>query len=141
LEATVIGQSVDIGRWEEGAGEREAVRFRPGDVVLIEVKSGQRAVVQFTPIDESHFRYRWRYRRSGDSEVVTGDGEVRERYERTASGSDTHLRELPGHHTMVQVGDIRTEWSSGGGDEGYLYYYTGRANVRLLPSQDFDAEP
>ena len=60
-------QSVDIGRWEEGAGERDALRFKASDVVLIEVKTGQRAVVQFTPVSDTHARYRWRYRRSADS--------------------------------------------------------------------------
>jgi hypothetical protein len=141
MERPVCAQSVDIGRWEEGAGEREAIRFTPRDVVLIEVKTGQRAVVQFTPIDDNHFRYRWRYRRSTGGAVQTGSGEVRERYKRRAKGSETEVQPLPGHNTMIQVGDIRTEWSTGGGGEGYLYYYAGRAEMRLLPSRDFEAEP
>src|SRR5262245_25173175 len=103
---------VDIGRWEEGAGERDAIRFKPSDVILIEVKTGQRAVVQFTPVDDTHFRYRWRYRRSPDSEVVSGTGDVEEKYERTPEGPNIVVHALPGHNTAVRLGDIQTEWSS-----------------------------
>jgi hypothetical protein len=134
-------ESVDIGRWEEGAGERAALRFKAGDVIEIEVRTGQRAVVQFTPVNDTHARYRWRYRRAADGEVVSGAGEVEEKYERTLKGVDANLRALPGHNTTVQLGDIRTEWSAGGGGEGYLYYFAGRATLRLLPSKDFALEP
>jgi hypothetical protein len=141
LEAPVSSQTVDIGRWEEDTGERNALRFKAGDVVLIEVKTGQRAVVQFTPVGDTHARYRWRYRASPDSQVITGTGEVEERYGRSPEGTTTDLRALPGHDTTVQLGDIRTEWSAGGGGEGYLYYFPGRAQLKILPSTDFALQP
>jgi hypothetical protein len=132
-------QLVDISHDEKAPGRRQAVKFRPTDVLLIEVPGGPRAVVQFTELEARRGSYRWRCRRSGSSEVLSGVGTVAERYEEIPDGPGRgHVLPLPGHDPIVRAGDIRAAWSWADAQTAYLYYYPKRARVTLLPAESFE---
>ena len=138
--------AVDLTQASTSSEERAAGRFGPGDVLLVEVTSAGRAVVQFSAIagQPLAFSYRWRYRAPG-AEELSGSGEVRERYLAiTSSGShnayERTLAPLPGHTPRVIIGPINTEWSSGGEYRGYFYFYPSRAKVCLQSVDEFTRE-
>ena len=135
-------QLVDISHDEKAPQKRQAVRFQAMDVLLIEVVTGPRAVVQFTELGAKRGTYRWRCRRAGSSEVLSGAGSVAEKTEEIPDGPVRgHVLPLPGNDTIVRAGDIRAAWSWADDRVAYLYYYSRRAKVTVLPSASFDNEP
>jgi hypothetical protein len=135
-------QLVDISHDEKAPQKRQAVRFQAMDVLLIEVATGPRAVVQFTELGARRGAYRWRCRRAGSGEVLSGAGTVAEKTEEIADGPGRgHVLPLPGNDTIVRAGDIRAAWSWADDRVAYLYYFTRRARVTILPSGSFDKEP
>ena len=136
---------VDLTQASTPSEERAAVRFGPGDVLLVEVAPG-RAVVQFSAIADQPlaFSYRWRYRAPGAAEQ-SGRGEVREQYVAIPSptshnGHARTVEPLLGHQPRVSIGPINTEWSSGGDYRGYFYFYPSRAKVWLRSVDEFERE-
>jgi hypothetical protein len=107
-------------------------------VLLVELLMGQRAVVQFTSLTGRQGAYRWRYQASPSTAVLTGSGEVTEKYERIPDGSRVRAVPLPGHDTSVRVGDIRAEWSMHDFESGFVYFHPKNARVRVLPPACFD---
>jgi hypothetical protein len=133
---------VDISYDAKEPQKRQAVQFRVDDVLLIEVKGGPRAVVQFTELAARGGRYRWRFRRAGSGEVLTGTGSVAEKYEDIPDGPGRgHMLPLPGHDTIVRAGDIRAAWSWADWKVSYLYFHPRRATVTVLPAEAFDKQP
>jgi hypothetical protein len=133
---------IDISYDAKEPQKRQAVRFQVDDVLLIEVKGGPRAVVQFTQLDARRGSYRWRFRRAGSSQVLTGTGTVVEKYEDIPDGKGHgHMLPLPGHDTIVRAGDIRAAWSWADWKVSYLYYHPRRATVTVLPADQFDRQP
>ena len=136
------GQLVDISYDQKNPQRRQSIRFRAMDVILIEAAAGQRAVVQFTVLGSRHGTYRWRYRRSGSSEVLSGVGTVQEKYEEVPDGPGRgHVLPLPGHDTIVRMGELRAAWSWADERSAYLYYHPRRAKVTLLPAGSFETGP
>ena len=135
-------QLVDISYDEKSPQRRQAVEFHAMDVVLIELTSGPRAVVQFTEMGTRRGTYRWRFRRAKGGEVLSGVGTVAERYEEIPDGSKKgHMLPLPGNDKIVRVGDIRAAWSWGDEQVAFLYYHAKHARVTILTGGSFDKEP
>lgn len=135
-------QLVDISHDVKAPEKRQAVKFQALDVLLIEVPNGPRAVVQFTELDAKRGSYRWRCRRPGSGEVVSGVGTVVEKYEEIPDGPGRgHVLPLPGNDTIVRAGDIRAAWSWADDRVAYLYYYARRAKVTILGPASFANEP
>lgn len=133
---------VDISHDEKAPQKRQAVRFQAMDVLLIEVPKGPRAVVQFTELGAKRGTYRWRCRRIGSIDIQSGVGTVAEKTEEIPDGAGHgHLLPLPGNDTIVRAGDVRAAWSWADDRVGYLYYYSHRAKVTILPPASFDKEP
>jgi hypothetical protein len=133
---------VDISYDAKAPQKRQAVRFRAMEVLRIEVPNGPRAVVQFTELAARKGSYRWRFRRVGSTEVLTGTGTVAEMYEDIPDGPGRgHMLPLPGHDTIVRAGDIRAAWSWADWKVSYLYFHPRRATVTVLPAEAFDKEP
>lgn len=134
-------QLVDISYDAKAPQKRQAVRFRATDVLLIEVPNGSRAVVQFTELAARKGSYRWRFRRAGSGELLTGTGTVAERYEDIPDGPGRgHMLPLPGHDTIVRAGDIRAAWSWADWKVSYLYFQAHRAKVSVLPAEAFEKD-
>ncbi len=135
-------QLVDISFDDKTPHHRRAVEYKAMDVVLIELTTGPRAVVQFTELGARRGTYRWRFRRAKSGEVLTGAGTVAERYEDIPDGTKKgHMLPLPGNDKIVRVGDIRAAWSWGDDQVAFLYYHTKHAKVAILPPGSFDKEP
>jgi hypothetical protein len=142
VPAGPASQLVDISYDAKAPQKRQAVQFRANDVLLIEVPNGPRAVVQFTELAARKGIYRWRFRRPGSTEVLTGKGTVAEKYEDIPDGPGRgHMLPLPGHDTIVRAGDIRAAWSWADWKVAYLYFHPRRATVTVLPPESFDKEP
>jgi hypothetical protein len=140
--AGAASQLVDVSYDAKAPQKRQAVRFRANDVLLIEVPNGPRAAVQFTELAARRGSYRWRFRRPGSTEVVTGTGTVAEKYEDIPDGPGRgHMLPLPGHDTIVRAGDIRAAWSWADWKVSYLYFHPRRATVKVLPAESFDQQP
>ena len=140
--APAAGQVVDVSYDEKTPERRQSIRFRAMDVILIDVLAGQRAVVQFTLMGSRHGTYRWRYRRSGSSKVVSGVGTVAEKYEEIPDSKGRgHVLPLPGNDKVVRMGELRAEWSWADEQSAFLYYQPRRAKVTLLPAGSFEKEP
>lgn len=132
---------IDISYDAKAPQKRQSVQFRAMDVLRIEVPNGPRAVVQFTELAARRGSYRWRFRRAGSSEVLTGTGTVAEMYEDIPDGPGRgHMLPLPGHDTIVRAGDIRAAWSWADWKVSYLYFHPRRATVTVLPAGSFDKE-
>jgi hypothetical protein len=133
---------IDISYDAKAPLKRQAVRFQVDDVLLIEVKNGPRAVVQFTELAARKGSYRWRFRRAGSNEVLSGTGTVVEKYEDIPDGrGHGHMLPLPGHDTIVRAGDIRAAWSWADWKVSYLYFQPSRASVTVLPAESFEKGP
>lgn len=139
--ALPAAQLIDISYDAKAPQKRQSVQFRAMDVLRIEVPNGPRALVQFTELAARKGSYRWRFRRAGASEVLTGTGTVAEMYEDIPDGPGRgHMLPLPGHDTIVRAGDIRAAWSWADWKVSYLYFHPRRATVTVLPPESFDKE-
>jgi hypothetical protein len=140
--APAAGQLVDITYDQKNPQRRQSIRFQVMDVLLIEAVGGQRAVVEFTVLGSRHGAYRWRYRHSASAPVSSGVGTVEEKYEEIPdSPGRGHVLPLPGHDTIVRMGDLRAGWSWADERTAYLYYHPRRAKVTLLPAGSFEKGP
>ena len=84
-------QLVDISNDYDTPEQRESIQLRAMDVLLIEARTGQRAVVQFTQVNDIVPRTGWRYRQAAGKDVISGVGEVVEKYERIAEGGKVRV--------------------------------------------------
>ena len=134
----VQAQVVDITRYGGSGKGRESILFKAEQVLLVEALTGQRAVVQFTRLTARGGAYRWRYQQSPETAVLSGRGEVAEKYERIPDGSKVRLVPLSGHDTSVRAGDIRAEWSMHDSESGFFYFHSKQARVRVLPPACFE---
>jgi hypothetical protein len=138
----IAGALIDISNDSDAPQDRRYVEFRANDVLLIEARTGQRAVVQFTRVASKAATYRWRYWPRGVGEALTGVGDVAEQYEQVADGPNrVRVLPLPGHDVTVRAGDIRAAWSSRSSQAGFLYYHPRHATVRVLSPESFDKQP
>jgi hypothetical protein len=140
--SSAAGQVVDVSYDQKTPERRQSIQFQAMDVIAIDVTTGQRAVVQFTVLGSRHGTYRWRYRRSGSSEVLSGVGNVAEKYEEIPDSKGRgHVLPLPGNDTIVRMGELRAAWSWADERSAFLYYHPRRARVKLLPAGSFEREP
>jgi hypothetical protein len=127
----------------------KTIQFSVNDAVLIEVDTGQTAIISFAAVTRHESTYRWKYRRAPGSPATTGQGHLRERYRHVAwhwtwtwppwQGLSEEVAPLPDNETTVRAGEINVEWSTRAYGEGYLYFDPDHISIRLLPAQKFDA--
>lgn len=127
------------------------IQFTANDTVLIELDTGQSAVVTFSPVTNDAFTYRWKYRASSKSRITTGGGRLQERYRHVAWRWDwtwppwdclyEEVAPLPDNVTTVRAGEINVEWFARALGEGYLYYDPDHVTIRLFPIEAFEAWP
>lgn len=143
LSGVLWADIVNIFGSSEGGAMMESLRVPLNGVVVVNVPTGQRALIQFTEITDSTAEYRWKYRRSKSSVLETGKGSVRERYERSRppDGNGDEVMPLPGHDVVVRAGEIRAEWSAAGDGFSYFYFNRKRAEVTLAGAEAFEKDP
>jgi hypothetical protein len=112
-------------------------------VISISLPSGQRALIQFTKIQDTAAEYRWKYRPSSGGSIQVGTGMVIEKYEEMAprSGDGHEVLPLLGHDVIVRAGEIRAEYSAAGPEYCYLYFNPKRATVALVSADAFGKDP
>ena len=154
LAFPAFSQVFDISPPPDDSRFQGKVYFTIHDVLLIELQTGQHALVQFTDMQaapravvesthrrECKGRYRWRYKDSSTGAEQSGEGKVIELYEETKINQySSRATPLPGHDPLVRAGGIHTLWSSASDVAGYLYYDLRQARVTVLPSDRFDVK-
>jgi len=111
------------------------------NVLLIQTTNGQKALVQFTTFDTDNPTYKWRYRAGTNATIRSGSGTVRESYDEKAQ-PDGRIAVKPkvNHSPIVKAGDLHMEWSFGSSTNGYVYYATNLATVRVLGREAFGSD-
>jgi hypothetical protein len=133
---------------EVAAEPRTSLQFSVAYTVLIEVDTGESAVVTFAAVTDETATYRWKYRGSPGGPVGAGTGRLRERYKHVAwrwtwtwpiwKALSEEVAPLPDNETTVRAGGIHIGWSARARGEGYLYYPPGHVTIRLLPGPEFE---
>jgi hypothetical protein len=121
--------------------KRKSVSATTNDVLFIQTPSGASAVVQFKSFGPNEASYRWRYRASASLPVQSGSGRVLESYDRKLGANGRYqLTPTAVHDTTVRAGDIHAEWSYASNTNGFLYFHTNRARIRILSGDAFDRD-
>jgi hypothetical protein len=116
----------------------QSLTVTTNDVVRLTRAGGGKAVVQFTSFGVKTASYRWRYWKPGATTAQEGAGAV---YEKIGYDESPEALALPKHDCTVRAGDLNLEWSYGGTDQGYLYFYPSCERVQLLAAEAFDRVP
>jgi len=139
LTGAAWSQVVDIAGTSADSSRRESLRVPLNGVISISLPSGQRALIQFTEIQDAAAVYRWKYWPSVGAQVQVGTGRVIEKFEEMAprNGDGHEVLPLPGHDVIVRAGEIRAEYSAGGTDYCYFYFNPSRAKAALLAADAY----
>jgi len=142
LPTVLEAQVVNIAGYASG-GSRQSLKVPLNGVIRVVLPSGQRAMIQFTTLGAATAEYRWKYKRSPESQIEVGSGSVVEKYERFPgrNGHENEVLPLPGHDLIIRAGEIRGEWSAGGDEYSYFYYNSKLARVEVTGATSFEANP
>jgi hypothetical protein len=141
LVLPIVGaaQVVNIAGYASG-GSRLSLKVPLNGVVRVVLPSGQWALIQFTALGDATAEYRWKYKRTAESNLEMGSGSVVEKYERFPSpdGHATEVLPLPGHDLIIRAGEILGEWSAGGEEYCYFYYNSKLARAEIGDAKSFE---
>jgi hypothetical protein len=138
LATPVLAADYNVSVRPTSTEEQHSLSVTTGDVVLIKAPSGAVAVVQFTNFGPHTASYRWRYRAAKQQSTVSGNGSVRESYNRKLNAHGAYdVTPTLEHDTTVRAGELSIEWSYGSEKNGWLYYYPSRATIELTGADSF----
>jgi len=141
LATQVFAGDYNVSIRSTSTEEQHSLPVSTGDVVLIKAASGAVAVVQFTSFGPHTASYRWRYRAGKQQATVSGNGTVRESYNRKLSSDGIYdVTATTEHDTTVRSGDLSIEWSYRSESSGWLYYYSSRATIELTGAHSFEKD-
>ncbi|MBA4148613.1 MAG: hypothetical protein H0X66_10915 [Verrucomicrobia bacterium] len=129
----IFGPGMDISPriGSLGKSDFKVTKVTTNDVLVVKTGTG-RAVVQFTDFGEHSANYRWQFRANESNKIETGTGQVITKHRVLPSGK------LQSANKFVESGRIRFEWSYGGREVAYVYFYPAEHEFSKEGMEAFD---